>query len=145
MTNHAQTSSSAELLGAVPLFRGCTKEELKSLDRATTRADYPAGHVLCHEGAVGRELIIMLDGQAVVERGGVEVAVVGPGDFIGEMSLLDGGPRTATVTALSPISTLVLVSQEFWQVIDDVRPIAHKLLSSLAARLRAADEVAYHQ
>jgi CRP-like cAMP-binding protein len=138
-------ASSAELLAAVPLFRGCTKEELKSLDRATTRADYPAGHVLCHEGAVGRELIILLDGQAAVERNGVEIAVLGPGDFIGEMSLLDGGPRTATVTALSPISTLILMSQEFWQVIDDVRPLGHKLLSTLAARLRAADEVAYHQ
>lgn len=145
MRNNAQsTSSSAELIGAVPLFRGCTKEESRSLDRATTRADYPAGHVLCHEGAVGRELIILLAGQAVVERGGVEIAVLGAGDFVGEMSLLDGGPRTATVTALTAISTLILQSHEFWQVIDDVRPIAHKLLSALAARLRAADEVAYH-
>jgi CRP-like cAMP-binding protein len=101
--------------------------------------------VLCHEGAVGRELIILLDGQASVERNDVQIAVLGPGDFIGEMSLLDGGPRTATVTALSPISTLILMSPEFWQVIDDVRPLAHKLLSTLAARLRAADEVAHHQ
>jgi CRP-like cAMP-binding protein len=145
MRNEPQTKSSAtDLLGTVPLFRGCTKDELKSLDRATTRADYAAGHVLCQQGAVGRELVILLDGQAVVERDGVQITVLGPGDFIGEMSLLDGGPRSATVTAQSAISTLILLPHEFWQVIDDVPPLAHKLLSTLAARLRAADDLAYH-
>jgi CRP-like cAMP-binding protein len=135
--------SPIDLLAAVPLFRGCTKNELKSLDRATTRADYAAGHVLCREGAIGRELIILLEGQAAVARDGVQITVLGPGAFIGEMSLLDGGPRSATVTALTELSTLVLLSHEFWQVIDDVPPLAHKLLSSLATRLRAADEAAY--
>jgi CRP-like cAMP-binding protein len=145
MRNDTQTKSSpAQLLSQVPLFKGCSKDELKSLDRATTRADYAAGHVLCREGAVGRELIILLEGQAAVERDGVQITVLGPGDFIGEMSLLDGGPRSATVTALSPISTLILLPHEFWQVIDDVPQIAHKLLSALATRLRAADDVAYH-
>lgn len=141
--NHRINASSADLLATVPMFRGCTRNELRSLDRATTRVDHGAGHVLCREGAVGRELVILLDGEAVVERGGVEIAVLGPGDFIGEMALLDGGPRTATVTARTAISTLVLLPQEFWQVIDDVPPIAHKLLTTLARRLRAADEAAY--
>jgi CRP-like cAMP-binding protein len=145
MRNDGQTKTSpTDLLARVPLFKGCSKDELKLLDRATTRADYPAGHVLCKEGAIGRELIILLDGQAVVERDGTQITVLGPGDFIGEMSLLDGGPRSATVTSLSAVSTLILLPHEFWQVIDEVPPMAHRLLSTLATRLRAADDAAYH-
>jgi CRP-like cAMP-binding protein len=135
--------SPLDLLRQVPLFRGCTKNELKLLDRATTRADFPAGQVLCREGTIGRELIILLEGQAVVERGEVQITVVGPADFIGEMSLLDGGPRSATVTTISPVSALILLPQEFWQVVDDVPTIAHKLLATMATRLRTADEAAY--
>jgi CRP-like cAMP-binding protein len=145
MRHESQTKASpTELLGRVPLFKGCSKDELKLLDRATTRADYAAGHVLCREGTIGRELIILLEGQAVVERDGVQITVLGPGDFIGEMSLLDGGPRSATVTALSAISTLILLPHEFWQVIDEVPTLSHRLLATLATRLRAADDAAYH-
>jgi CRP-like cAMP-binding protein len=144
MRNDGQTKSSpTDFLARVPLFKGCGKDELKLLDRATTRADYSAGHVLCREGAIGRELILLLEGQAVVERDGVQITVLGPGDFIGEMSLLDGGPRSATVTSLSAISTLILLPHEFWQVIDEVPPLAHRLLATLATRLRAADDAAY--
>jgi len=131
------------MLAQVPLFRGCSKDELKRIDRAATRVDYAVGKTLCEEGAVGRELILIVEGEAVVERGGQEVAKVGPTAFIGEMSLLDGGPRSATVTAVSEVHALVLPPREFWQVLDDVPAIGHKLLSTLAARLRATDEVAY--
>ena len=132
------------MLAQVPLFRGCSKDELKRIDRAATRVDYPAGKVLCKEGAVGRELIMIIEGEAVVDRGGQEVAKVGPADFIGEMSLLDGGPRSATVTASTDVHALVLPPREFWQVLDEVPAIAHKLLGTIAARLRATDEIAFH-
>jgi CRP-like cAMP-binding protein len=132
------------MLAQVPLFRGCSKDELKRIDRAATRVDYPAGKVLCQEGAVGRELILIIEGEALVERGGQQVATVGPADFIGEMSLLDGGPRSATVTANTDVHALVLPPREFWQVLDEVPAIAHKLLSTIAARLRATDEIAFH-
>jgi CRP-like cAMP-binding protein len=131
------------MLAQVPLFRGCSKDELKRIDRAATRVDYPVGKVLCQEGAVGRELILIIEGEALVERGGQQVATVGPADFIGEMSLLDGGPRSATVTAKSEVHALVLPPREFWQVLDEVPAIAHKLLSTIAARLRATDEIAF--
>jgi CRP-like cAMP-binding protein len=137
--------SPLELLGAVPLFRGCTNDELRSLDRAATRATYPAGHVLCREGSVGRELFILLEGEALVERDGIQITTLGPGDFIGELSLLDGGPRSATATAKTEVSTLTLLPHEFWQVMDEVRPLARKLLTSLAGRLRMANEAAYYQ
>jgi CRP-like cAMP-binding protein len=135
--------SPIDLLGEIPLFRGCSKDELRHIDRAATRADYPAGHVLCTEGSVGRELIMIVEGVAAVARGGAHITDVGAGAFIGEMSLLDGGPRSATVTATTEIQALVLPSREFWQVIDTVPAIAHSLLATLAERLRAADTAAY--
>jgi len=137
-------ASPIDLLAQIPLFRGCSKDELKRIDRAATQVDYAAGSVLCKEGAVGRELILITDGEAVVERGGTEIAKVGPADFIGEMSLLDGGPRSATVTATTDLHALVLPPREFWQVLDEVPAIAHKLLGTIAARLRATDEIAFH-
>ena len=132
-----------DLLSRIPLFRGCTKDELRHIDRAATQADYAAGQLMCREGDVGRELIMIVEGEAAIDRGGVEIATVGPGAFIGEMSLLDGGPRSATVTSTSEVKALVLPTREFWQVIDEVPAIAHRLLATLAERLRAADEAAF--
>lgn len=132
--------SPLEMLGEIPLFRGCSKDELKHIDRAATQTEYGAGHVLCIEGAVGRELIMLIDGEAEVQRGGKVVTTVGPGAFIGEMSLLDGGPRSATVTTTTEVKALVLPTREFWQVLDEVPAIAHRLLRTLAERLRAMDE-----
>jgi CRP-like cAMP-binding protein len=131
------------MLAHIPLFRGCSKDELKHVDRAATQAEYPAGHVLCREGAVGRELVMIIEGEADVSRGGNAVASVGPGDFIGEMSLLDGGPRSATVTAKTEVKALVVPTREFWQVLDEVPALAHRLLRTLAERLRAMDELAF--
>jgi CRP-like cAMP-binding protein len=136
-------SSPLDLLAQIPLFRGCSKEELKYVDRAATQTEYGAGQVLCTEGAVGRELIMIIDGEAEVQRGGTVVTTVGPGDFIGEMSLLDGGPRSATVTATTDVKALVLPTREFWQVLDEVPALAHRLLRTLAERLRAMDERAF--
>ncbi|HEX3898213.1 MAG TPA: cyclic nucleotide-binding domain-containing protein [Mycobacteriales bacterium] len=132
-----------DLLSRIPLFRGCTKDELRHIDRAATQADYSAGQLMCREGDVGRELIMIVAGEATIDRGGVEIAKVGAGAFIGEMSLLDGGPRSATVTSTSAVKALVLPTREFWQVIDEVPAIAHRLLATLAERLRAADEAAF--
>jgi CRP-like cAMP-binding protein len=131
------------MLAEIPLFRGCSKDELKHIDRAATQTEYGPGHVLCTEGAVGRELIMLVDGEAEVKRGGNVVTTVGPGAFIGEMSLLDGGPRSATVTTSTDVKALVLPTREFWQVLDEVPAIAHRLLRTLAERLRAMDELAF--
>jgi CRP-like cAMP-binding protein len=139
-----QSASPIDMLAQVPLFRGCSKDELKRIDRAATRIDYPEGAVLCEEGSIGREMILIIGGEASVSAGGNDIATVGPGNFIGEMSLLDGGPRSATVRAKTQVSALVLATREFWQVLDEVPPIAHKLLQTLAGRLRATDAIAFH-
>jgi CRP-like cAMP-binding protein len=144
MTYDLRTKPSPiDLLAQVPLFRGCSKEQLKALDRATTRAEFPAGHVLCRQGSVGRELMILIDGQAAVECGSHQISILGPTDFIGEVSILDGRPRSATVTALTPVSVLIMMRHEFWQVVDDVPALSHKLLTTLATRLRTADDLVY--
>ncbi|HVU74776.1 MAG TPA: cyclic nucleotide-binding domain-containing protein [Mycobacteriales bacterium] len=139
-----RTSSALDRLQAVPLFAGCTKKELQALDSACTEVKHPAGKVLCKEGDAGRELMIIVEGKAHVEREGQHVATLGPGEFLGELSLLDHGPRSATVTADSDVCLLVLTPSELASVLSQVQPLALRMLATLAARLRSADTVAYH-
>lgn len=132
------------LLAAVPLFRGCSKTELKQIDQASTLADFPAGSVICKQGQPGHELLVMVEGTARVDVDGKEVSKLGPGEFIGELSLLDGGPRSATVTAADNVRALVLAPREFSQLLRDVPTIGIKLLATLAARFRSVEAAAHH-
>ena len=107
--------------------------------RASDEVVLAAGRHLCEQGQIGREAFIVVDGTAEVKRNGRKVATLGPGDCIGELALLDHGPRTATVTAETQLTVLVLGAREFAAVVDEVPPIAHKLLRSLAVRIRELD------
>ena len=91
------------------------------------------------EGAAGAEFFVILDGNATVSRHGKEVATLGPGDFFGDLALLDRAPRNATVSAVTPMELAVLGQREFSGLIDDVPGFSHKLLAGLARRLRAYD------
>jgi CRP-like cAMP-binding protein len=95
--------------------------------------------VLCNENETGNECYIVIDGQAAVTIGGQHVATIEPGGFFGEMALLDGGPRIATVTAASDMELLVLSRREFLELIDQVPSVTRRLLEGLGARLRDAD------
>ena len=139
-----RTTSALDRLQAVPLFAGCTKKELQALDSACTEVRYPDGKVLCKEGEPGRELMIIVEGKASVDREGQHVATLGAGEFLGELSLLDHGPRTATVTADGDVVLLVLTPSELASVLSQVQPLALRMLATLASRLRATDSVAYH-
>jgi len=107
--------------------------------RASDEVSLPAGRHLCEQGQIGREAFIILEGNAEVRRNGRKVATLKKGDCVGELALLDHGPRTATVTADGPLKVLVLGAREFAGIVDEVPPIAHKLLKSLAARIRELD------
>jgi CRP-like cAMP-binding protein len=131
-------------IAAIPLFAGCSRRELEAIDRASTEMSFPAGHVLCREGEPGRELMLVLEGSARVEKQGQAVATLGPGEFVGELSLLDLGPRTASVVADGAMRALVLTPSELSTLLADVRPLAGRMLASLATRLRRTDEAAYH-
>src|SRR5215469_9156631 len=124
-------------LGTVGLFSGCSKKELQSVARLCTPLSLEEGFVLTTEGAPGRECFVIADGKARVTIGGRKVNEVGSGECVGEMALLDGGQRTATVTAESPMNTYVLSVSEFRSLLDVNPSILRNIATSLAQRLRA--------
>ena len=129
----------AEALGKVGLFSGCTKKELGSLAGLCTVLNVDEGFVLTTQGAPGWECFVIADGDATVDIDGRTVAKVGPGDCVGEMSLLDGGPRTATVTARTPMTLYALSAAEFHSLLETSSTIDRKIMTSLARRLREAE------
>ena len=127
-----------EMLRRVPLFSGCTSDELRQVTHLMTEVDVEAGHVLVREGAGTPEFFIIGEGTASVTRHGKQIGSVGPGDFFGEISIIDGGPRTATVTATSPMRINVATHREFVGLLDSVPEIARNLLPTLTRRIRDA-------
>ena len=126
-------------LAEVSLFRACTHSELRELARITTELEAPAGAVLCREGVTGNDCFVIVEGDARVTIGGEDVSTLGPGEFFGEMALLDGGPRVATVTAASDMRLLVLSRQEFATLLTTVPSVSRRMLAAIGARLRLAD------
>jgi CRP/FNR family cyclic AMP-dependent transcriptional regulator len=130
-------------LAQVPLFSTCTKRELQKIAKASDELKLNAGEVLAEQGSSGREAFVIVEGEAEVSRNGQLVSELGPGAVVGELALLDHGPRTATVTAKSGITVLVLEQRQFWGILDEVPTIAFKMLRTLAGRIRDLDREAY--
>jgi CRP/FNR family cyclic AMP-dependent transcriptional regulator len=128
-----------EALSAVPLFANCTKKELGAIARLCTALEVEAGSALTTQGSRGQECFIIADGEAKVVVNKRTVATVGPGDCVGELALLDGGSRTATVTARTPMSLFVLSVPEFNALLDASPGTARRILVGMAKRLRAAE------
>ncbi len=126
-------------LASIPLFSACSRKDLQKIARASNEVEVEAGRVLVDQGDAGREAFVIVDGKADVKRNRRKIATVGPGDAVGELSLLDHGPRTATVEATTPMTLLVLSAREFTGVLDQVPGLNHKLLSALASRVRELD------
>jgi CRP-like cAMP-binding protein len=138
MGGKVMADQKVDTLRSVSLFAGCTKKELASIARICTEVRFAEGDVLTKQGAIGKECFVIADGEAEVRIDERSVARLGPGQFAGEMSLLDGGPRTATVTALTPITAFAVSPGEFRSMLD-TGPVARKLLTVLAGRLREAE------
>jgi CRP-like cAMP-binding protein len=130
-------------LASVPLFSACTKKELQAVMKASDEIDLPAGRALCEQGTIGREAFVILEGTAEVRRNGKKVATLTSGACVGELALLDHGPRTASVVAASDLKVLVIGAREFSAIVDEIPPIAHKLLRALASRVRDLDTQIY--
>jgi len=130
-------------LAKVPLFSALSKKELQTIARASDDIEVPKGKVLVEEGKPGHEFFLIVGGNASVKRGKREIAKLGPGQYFGELALLDRGPRSASVVAKDDMEVLVLGQREFAGVIDEVPNLAHKLLTTMAQRLREADAKAY--
>ena len=138
MPKRTSNKEIAELLGSVPLFGRCTKGDLKIVARHVESIEVGSGRILCRAGDDGDALFVMLRGTATVERDGRQVAELHPGDYFGELSLLDPAPRAATVTTTSDAELAVLGVRMFRVLLRDVPTISAKLLADLASRVRDA-------
>lgn len=123
----------------VPLFATCSKREVNLLARIADEVAVPAGRVLIKRGDFGKEFLLLLEGTVTVEPQTGKRVKMGPGDFFGEMSLLDGEPRSATVIAETPVRLLVMGQREFFTLVADVPSVARKLLVELSRRVRRAE------
>jgi CRP/FNR family transcriptional regulator, cyclic AMP receptor protein len=128
-----------ELLKRVPLFAGLEQDELEEIARIAEEKDAPAGEALTHEGRHEGYFFVIVSGAVRVERGGRTLNTLRDGEFLGEISLLDGGPRTATATTESPSELLVMTHQRFAQLLDTSPSIRAAVLEEVGRRLRRLD------
>ena len=126
-------------LAEVPMFSACTKKELTEVGRHSDEVSFDEGATLVKEGDPGQEFFILLSGKASISRKGKEIAVIGPGEWFGELALLDKAPRNATVTAVSPVQVLVLSQRAFKGLLAEVPTMATRLLTGMARRLHDLD------
>lgn len=136
------TNKLLDRLSKVPIFSGCSKKELQAIGRVVKQIDHPAGSVIAAEGQPGAGLFILDVGEAVVTIGGRKVNHLRAGDFFGEMALLDGGPRTATVTAKTDVKLFGLTEWVYRGMLLEHPSIALRTLEAMAARLRSATKSA---
>lgn len=127
-----------EAIAEQPVFARCTKKELEAIARIGTSIKIDPGYVLTREGRRGYEFFVITDGTAACSIDGTEVATLEAGDFFGEMALLDGGTRSATVVARTGMEVIVIDSREFSGMIGDAPAAAREIMKALAERLRAA-------
>ena len=126
-----------DLLKNVPLFASCSKAELQRIASLADELDLADGATLIREGERGREFIVIAEGTVRVSRNGKQIRDLGAGDFIGEIALVADVPRTATVTATSPVRLLVVTDRAFRGLLEQMPSIAKKVLQSLGERLHA--------
>ena len=132
-------TSAADQLANVPLFSALSKRDLQRVAKASDEVAIEAGRTLVEQGRTGHEFFLILDGEAVVRRNNRKVATLGPGQYFGELAILDRGPRSASVIANTDMRVLVLGQREFVGVLDSIPGMASKLLTTMAQRLREAD------
>jgi CRP/FNR family cyclic AMP-dependent transcriptional regulator len=133
-----------ELLAACPLFGGVGQDDIGAIGERALEVDFPIDHVIARQGEIGTGLFVIVDGAVRVVRDGEELARLGPGDFFGEMSVIDGLPRVAQVVAAAPTRCLALASWEFERLVLDHPTIGLAILRGLSARLRAKTEATNH-
>lgn len=133
-----------ELLHRIPLFAGLDKHRIERLGMLAEEVDVPAGKVLIRQGESGGDMMVLVSGHVGVERDGQRLNTLGPGDFFGEMALIDGGPRTATVTAEAPCRLLIVTHRDFHSMMEEFPEVAAQILATLAHRIRRLDAHTAH-
>ena len=128
----------------IPLFSGVSKKGLRSIVAAADEITVREGKDLVREGEHGRHLYVIVDGSAQVVRGGRKVATLGRGDFFGELALISGAPRTATVTTETDTTVMVLDPRRFDVVMDEEPRVAKAIMATMADRLRVIERSITH-
>jgi CRP/FNR family transcriptional regulator, cyclic AMP receptor protein len=134
----------AKLLGAARLFHGVSEPGIAAMAEAAVEVDFPADHVIARQGDIGSGMFIVVSGGARVIRDGAQIAEIGPGGFVGELSVLDGLPRVAQVVAHGPTTCLALSTWDFEAVAMEQPGVALAILRGLAGRLRDRTEADRH-
>lgn len=132
------------LLGGCPLFGGVGPDDLAAIGERALEVEFPADHVIARQGEIGTGLFVIVDGAVRVVRDGEDLARLGPGEFFGEMSVIDGLPRVAQVAATAPTRCLALASWDFERLVLEHPRIGLAILRGLSARLRAKTEHPQH-
>jgi CRP/FNR family transcriptional regulator, cyclic AMP receptor protein len=131
-------SEHLETLASIPLFKELSKSELRSVLRSSRSVEFPPGQTIITEGEKGKGFYVLTRGTATVSVDGKEIVSLGPGAYFGEMAVLDGGPRTATIKAGSPVGTLELTNAALLHVIAKEPAVAHSISTELRRRLNEA-------
>ncbi len=131
-------ATSVNLLRSVPLFSGMTDTAVEAIRELVEPQDYEAGETLTRQGEPGDQFLVLSRGRARVEQDGQFIRDLGPGDFLGEISLLDDRPRTATVVALEPIHALTIHRERFRELLDRHPAIRYSVISALTERVRTS-------
>jgi CRP/FNR family transcriptional regulator, cyclic AMP receptor protein len=139
----ASTSSKMDHLAKIPLFEGCSRKELTAIAKAGDEITMTAGTIIVDQGQMGREAFVVLAGEVTVKRGGRKIISLGAGAMVGELSLLDHGPRTATVVCDTDCTLFVIDQRHFRSVLENNPTIAIKLLGTLAGHIRNLDRQSY--
>jgi CRP/FNR family transcriptional regulator, cyclic AMP receptor protein len=134
----------AELLGACRLFTAVQPADLAGLAERAVEVSFPSDRVIVRQGEIGTGFFVVVDGSVRVVRDGEELAVLGPGEFFGELSVLDGKPRVAQVVSIEPTRCLALASWDFEAALMENPAIALAILRGLAERLRTKTEQQHH-
>ncbi|MEX2547536.1 MAG: cyclic nucleotide-binding domain-containing protein [Chloroflexota bacterium] len=139
-----ETKQVASALAHVPLFEGISDESMARLSAVTGELDFEAGQFIVLQGQVGTGLYVILDGSARVVRGSDELAVLGPTDFFGELSVIDQMPRNASVQAIEPTRCLALASWDLLDLLESDPKLALNMMRVLASRVRQHGELHRH-
>jgi CRP/FNR family transcriptional regulator, cyclic AMP receptor protein len=132
-----KTSQFTDLLKTVPIFSACSPKELSGIAALVKEVEFPPGKVITKEGQTGVGMHIVVEGETKVQIGGRTRRRLGPGAFFGEIALLDGGPRTATVVAETAVKTLAIPAWSFKALVRSQPSLALKMLEETCRRLRA--------
>jgi len=133
-----------ELLRWVPLFQDLSRREIRRIVEAGRELEFPPGRMMVQEGSIASDFYLILSGRATVSRNLRKVRSLQTGDFFGEISVLDGGPRSATVVAETRVLVFRLDRPAFLRLLRTEGSISRKLLQGMAARLRSAERAGRH-